>query len=103
MPSVGSFVKRGELVGYSASHGESTGPHLHIDFSHNTSNTPVVGYIQDNKYIYDGKEYPLRQEYIDSGALTLIDTWKQQSGETKIGYCWLVLAADTQAIQGDDD
>lgn len=96
---VGQSVKAGDKIGTTAMHGNVTGPHLHLGFTHSRDglrDPAVTGQlkIKDNHhyYVYKGKEYALDDDKID---WNLIEGWKKQLGvgNNNIGYCWLVMAS----------
>lgn len=102
----GQIVKAGDKIGTTASHGDVTGPHLHIGFSHSKNgyrDPTVTGKLQirngKHYYIYKNKEYPIDDDLnID---WNLIEQWKAQLKVTNndIGYCWLVLASEFKEIK----
>lgn len=96
---VGQSVKAGDKIGTTAMHGNVTGSHLHLGFTHSRNgfrDPTVTGElkIKDNHhyYIYNGKEYALDDDKVD---WNLIEDWKKQLGvgNNDIGYCWLVMAS----------
>ena len=58
---VGSFVRRGELIGYVGSSGLSTGPHLHYQIDLFGSHVNPLWYFQDN---LTEDEYFLMLDYL---------------------------------------
>ena len=105
----GQIVKAGDKIGTTASHGDVTGPHLHIGFSHSKNgyrDPTVTGKLQirngKHYYIYKNKEYSIDDDLnID---WNLIEQWKAQLKVTDddIGYCWLVLASEFKEIKADN-
>lgn len=99
----GDKVEKGTQIGTIASHGNSTGPHLHIDFTYGTppASTPadyprdpaVAGSLSnDDKYfIHNNKQFLIN----DNVDISLVKEWRTiNGGGTDIGYCWLMFAQD---------
>lgn len=108
----GQIVNRGEQIGTVGDHGNSSNPHLHIDFtwakpsSAERQDAPlypqVIGEVKEE----NGKTYFLctnentgRQKKLEISPNVKLDYIKNNWGnpsDNKIGYCWLVFAQDTQ-------
>lgn len=94
--NVGDTVRQGQLIGYSHSHGNSTDPHLHVDFVTNDQGGGwgyMGGYIDESSFVYNDKSYKLNKDLLNMSKLT---NWKTQTnGEVgnQVGYCWLVFAS----------
>lgn len=90
----GDVVSIGQKIGESHSHGNSSGPHLHIDFCSDweQGNTAIAGKLLNHKtFVYNNKNYSLDEDKID---WELLENFKKQdpNNSALIGYGWLLMA-----------
>lgn len=102
-PKVGDVLKRGEQIGLTDTIGDSSGIHLHLDFSLSPNNdNPVKGQIDGNNFIYNGQSFPIYQG-VD---LNKVKSWYNMNGMggNQYGYCWLTMASELLIFNnGEDD
>lgn len=106
----GDKIQKGQQIGTIASHGNSTGPHLHIDFTFATppTSTPadyprdpaVAGsLLQENNnyyFIYNNKRYLINNNI----HIEKVIEWRNiNGGGMDVGYCWLVFAQNPQYLE----
>lgn len=111
--SVGDVVKKGQQIGTIQSYGNSTGPHLHIDFSANLSGAArdpaVYGSLDKASRIWTGISPSTIQnrrfkisENVDLNTITRLQNASGLS-DNEIGYCWLVMAQTPEKRVPSDD
>ena len=106
--SVGDYVTKGTLLGYTSNNNGLYNDHLHIDFSWVDNNfDPVEGIISEDKskFIIQGEEYSINTN--NSNFWNKVDEWKNTSGSSTYGYCWLVFGQNpsykTANIKGNSE